>query len=220
MNSANRLRVHEIYQSIQGESTLAGMRCTFIRLAGCPLQCRYCDTPQAIPMDSGSWMNIEEIEKKVRDFANPLILITGGEPLAQRNCIPLLEALSGLDAILQLETSGALPIDKVPASVRRIVDIKTPDSGECQRNKLDNLAKLKAGDELKFVICSRADYEWSRDFITEHRLGLSSVPLLFSAAWGQLDIADLSSWIIEDRLPVRMQLQLHKVIWGAEAVGV
>ncbi|MDX8407722.1 MAG: radical activating enzyme family protein, partial [Mariprofundaceae bacterium] len=133
---------------------------------------------------------------------------------------PLLDALSGLDAMLQLETSGALPIDKVPASVRRIVDIKTPDSGECQRNRLDNLALLKAGDELKFVICSRADYEWSRDFISEHRLGRSGVPLLFSAAWQQLDNVDLSRWIIEDRLPVRMQVQLHKVIWGAEAVGV
>jgi len=196
------------------------MRCTFVRLAGCPLQCRYCDTPQAIPMDSGNWMNIEEVMAKVRSFANPLILVTGGEPLAQRNCIHLLAAMSGLDAMLQLETSGALPIDKVPAATRCIVDIKTPDSGECQRNRLANLAVLKAGDELKFVICSRADYEWSRDFIAEHQLGYADVPVLFSAAWQQLDNEDLSRWIIEDRLPVRMQVQLHKVIWGAEAVGV
>ncbi len=165
-------------------------------------------------------MNIPDIIATVREYGNPLILVTGGEPLAQRNCIPLLEYLAGLGAVIQLETSGALSIEKVHPAVHRIMDIKTPDSGECQRNRLANLPLLKAGDELKFVICSRADYEWSRDFISEHALESSGVPLLFSAAWQQVDNRNLSRWILEDRLPVRMQVQLHKIIWGAEAIGV
>jgi len=196
------------------------MRCTFVRLAGCPLNCTYCDTPQAIPRDSGDWMSIQNILDQVRQFNNPLTLVTGGEPLAQRDCIHLLEQLTGLDGIVQLETSGALPIGKVPASVRRIVDIKTPDSGECERNLLQNLELLKAGDELKFVICSRSDYEWSWQFVQQHGLGLNDVPVLFSAAWNKLQARDLCQWILEDHLPVRMQVQLHKVIWGAEATGV
>jgi len=196
------------------------MRCTFVRLAGCPLNCTYCDTPQAIPQDSGNWMPVADVLAQVKRFANPLILVTGGEPLAQRACINLLEQLTQLDAIVQLETSGALSIAKVPAAVRRIVDIKTPDSGECERNMLENLPLLKAGDELKFVICSRSDYEWSRDFVHRHGLGDSDVPVLFSTSWNSLQARDLCQWVLEDHLPVRMQVQLHKVIWGAEATGV
>jgi 7-carboxy-7-deazaguanine synthase len=196
------------------------MRCTFVRLAGCPLNCAYCDTPQAIPRDSGDWMPIKTILDQVKQFANPLTLVTGGEPLAQRDCINLLEQLTKLDGIVQLETSGALPIARVPAAVRRIVDIKTPDSGESNRNLLQNLPLLKAGDELKFVICSRSDYEWSRQFVQHHGLGLNDIPVLFSATWGHLQARDLCQWILEDHLPVRMQVQLHKVIWGVEATGV
>ncbi len=196
------------------------MRCTFVRLAGCPLECSYCDTPQAIPFDSGDVMSIDAVVEHVRKLGNPLVLVTGGEPLAQRACMPLLESLCRLDGIVQLETSGALPIEAVPADVRRIVDIKTPDSGECGSNRLSNLANLRSGDELKFVLCGRADYEWSRDFIRRHRLTDRNIPLLFSAAWQRLSLRDLSVWIIEDRLPVRMQVQLHKIIWGAEATGV
>jgi len=196
------------------------MRCTFVRLAGCPLNCTYCDTPQAIPRDSGDWMPIKTILDQVKQFANPLTLVTGGEPLAQRDCMNLLEQLTKLDSIVQLETSGALSIARVPAAVRRIVDIKTPDSGECNRNLLQNLALLKSGDELKFVICSRSDYEWSRQFVQQHSLGLNDIPVLFSAAWSHLQSRDLCQWILDDHLPVRMQVQLHKVIWGAEATGV
>ncbi len=215
-----RLQIHEIYSSIQGESTLAGMRCSFIRLAGCPLECSYCDTPQAIPRDSGRAMRLDEILERVRSLDNPLILVTGGEPLAQRGCIPLLEALLALPAIVQLETSGALPIEAVPAGVHRIMDIKTPGSGEADRNRLANLSDLRPDDELKFVLSGRADYEWARDFIAEHGLEDIGCPLLFSPAWSQLDPKDLAEWIIADRLPVRLQIQLHKVIWGSDASGV
>jgi len=196
------------------------MRCTFVRLAGCPLNCTYCDTPQAIPSDSGEWFEMETVLEKVRQFANPLVLVTGGEPLAQRACIELLEKLGELDCIVQLETSGALSIARVPPAIHRIVDIKTPDSGESKRNNLSNLPLLKTGDEVKFVICSRSDYEWCRDFVREHQLQNQNIPLLFSAAWGQLDAQKLCQWVLDDRLPVRVQIQLHKVIWGAEASGV
>jgi len=212
--------VHEIYDSIQGESTLAGMACTFVRLAGCPLRCSYCDTVQAQPSDSGEWMTIDEIVSQVARRNRPLVLVTGGEPLAQRNCLTLLERLQSLGAEVQLETSGAFSISEVPAGVRRIIDIKTPDSGEAARNRLENLALLKEGDELKFVICSRTDYEWSREFVKTHALAETGVPILFSPAWGRVSLTEMSRWLLEDCLPVRLHLQLHKIVWGAEATGV
>ncbi|ATX81891.1 7-carboxy-7-deazaguanine synthase [Mariprofundus ferrinatatus] len=196
------------------------MPCTFIRLAGCPLRCLYCDTEQAIPTDSGSWMQIDAIVADVQKRGRPLVLVTGGEPLAQRNCIVLLQRLVELGVEVQLETSGAYSVASVPEGVRRIIDIKTPDSGEVERNQLDNLDLLRSGDELKFVICSRSDYEWSRDFIRAHKLGLGEVPPLLSSAWGSVSAEELCAWMLEDHLPARMQLQLHKVIWGAEAKGV
>jgi len=195
------------------------MPCTFIRLAGCPLRCNYCDTTQAIPTDSGSWMDIDAIIEDVRQRARPLVLVTGGEPLAQRNCGELLSRLLGLGIEVQLETSGAYSVAAVPDGVHRIVDVKTPASGEVARNQLDNMQRLGAGDEIKFVICSRSDYEWSRDFIRNHRLGEGAVVLL-SAAWNEISSSDLCAWMLEDALPARLQLQLHKVIWGAEASGV
>lgn len=191
-----------------------------MRLAGCPLNCHYCDTPQAIPLDSGEPMTITDVVAAVREYGHPLVLVTGGEPLAQRNCIPLLEALVECVPTVQLETAGAYDISRVPANVCRIVDIKTPASGESQRNRWRNLARLQANDEIKIVIADRADYEWAKAIIAEHRLHELPCPLLFSPGWGTMDPALLCSWILEDHLPVRMQLQLHKYIWGAEATGV
>jgi 7-carboxy-7-deazaguanine synthase len=196
------------------------MPCTFIRLAGCPLRCSYCDTPQALAIDSGSLMTVDDIVQEVTSRKRPLVLVTGGEPLAQRNCLALLQALEALDCEVQLETSGAFSIASVPANIRRIVDIKTPDSGEAGRNQLENIPLLHAGDEVKFVLCSRQDYEWSRDFIAEHQLVRQGCNILFSPVWGLLSASDLSQWILQDKLPVRLQIQLHKVIWGAEATGV
>jgi len=196
------------------------MPCSFVRLAGCPLRCSYCDTPQAIPFDAGEEMTITEVVEAVRALATPLVLVTGGEPLAQRNCIPLLEQLQQVVTTVQLETSGAYDISRVPDGVCRIVDIKTPSSGESQRNRWSNLKMLTEQDEVKVVIMDRADYEWAASMINTHQLQRLEAPLLFSPAWGTMDPALLCSWILEDRLPVRMQLQLHKYIWGAEATGV
>ncbi len=212
--------MHEIYDTIQGESTLAGMPCTLLRLAGCPLRCSYCDTPKALPFDSGEWMEIEAIAAEVERRARPLALVTGGEPLAQRACPRLLERLAGSGRIVQLETSGAYDIGAVPAGVRRILDIKTPGSGEAERNRPENLPLLREGDEIKFVLTSREDYEWTRDFIRQHALDDAPAPLLLSPAWGMLEARDLSAWMLEDRLPARLQLQWHKIIWGGDADGV
>ncbi|MDX8406427.1 MAG: radical SAM protein [Mariprofundus sp.] len=209
-----------MYDSIQGESTLAGMACTFIRLAGCPLRCSYCDTPQAIPTDSGEWMQIADLLADVRHRGRPLVLVTGGEPLAQRHCGELLRGLLDLGCHVQLETSGAYALAGLPEGVRKIVDLKTPGSGEVDRNRWENLACLRAGDEIKIVLTGRADYEWARDMIGQHRLGGGDVPVLLSVAWGELTAAKLCQWMLDDHLPARLQVQIHKVIWGAEATGV
>lgn len=165
-------------------------------------------------------MTVDEIVRHVSERQRPLVLVTGGEPLAQRNCIPLLEGLLAFDCIVQLETSGAFSIADVPEGVRRIIDVKTPDSGEAKRNYLENLGLLRAGDELKFVICSREDYEWSRDLVRSYELARMGLPLLFSPVWGKLSPLEMSQWLLEDQLPVRLHMQMHKVIWGAEATGV
>ncbi len=196
------------------------MPCTFIRLAGCPLRCVYCDTTQAIPTDSGQWMNMDAIICEVKQRNRPLVLVTGGEPLAQKQCITLLKELDQLDCIVQLETSGAYLIDQVPESVHRIVDIKTPGSLEVERNRLENLELLSANDELKFVLTSRDDYEWAKQFIDHNKLENNKATLLMSPAFGSVQASDLCAWILEDELPVRMQMQLHKVIWDADATGV
>ncbi|TLS65996.1 radical SAM protein [Mariprofundus erugo] len=196
------------------------MPCTFVRLAGCPLRCTYCDTPQAIPTDSGEWMRIADVVDEVRRRARPLVLVTGGEPLAQRNCAQLLSELLTMGSLVQLETSGAYPLADLPAGVRKIVDLKAPGSGEVLRNRLDLLADLSAGDEIKIVLTDRADYEWARGMIEKYQLGLGDVPVLLSSAWGSLGADQLCQWLLEDRLPARLQLQLHKVIWGEGASGV
>jgi len=213
------MNIHEIYQSIQGESTLAGMPCTFVRLAGCPLRCTYCDTLQAIPFDSGSSMSIEDVLAQVKVLANPLVLVTGGEPLAQKSCIELLQKLLAMGVMVQLETSGALDIRSVPVAVRKVVDIKTPASGEEKRNRWENLPYLHDHDEIKFVLKDRADYLWAKRVIHE-RLADMRATILLSPCWGELNPEDLCAWILDDKLPVRMQLQMHKVIWGADKTGV
>ncbi len=213
------LNIHEIYASIQGESTLVGMPCTFVRLAGCPLQCSYCDTLQAISFDSGKAMAILDIVARVQELANPLVLVTGGEPLAQKSCADLLQLLSDVMPMVQLETSGALDTTFVPKQVRKIIDIKTPGSGEAKRHRWSNFENLQPHDEIKFVLTSRDDYEWSRDVVESQLKGISAT-LLFSPCWGMLNPSDLCSWVLEDHLPVRVQLQMHKVIWGADKTGV
>jgi len=165
-------------------------------------------------------MDMDAIIAEVKQRGRPLVLVTGGEPLAQKQCITLLKRLAELDCAVQLETSGAYLIDQVPDAVHRIVDIKTPGSLEVERNRLENLELLSANDELKFVITSRSDYEWSRHFISQYKLENSKATLLMSPAFGAVAAGDLCAWLLADRLPVRMQLQLHKVIWGAEATGV
>lgn len=213
------LNIHEIYTSVQGESTLVGMPCTFIRLAGCPLRCSYCDTLHAIPFDSGKAMSISDIVAHVKALSNPLVLVTGGEPLAQKNCIDLLQKLCDVIPVVQLETSGALDTTSVPKAVRKIIDVKTPASGEVKRNRWSNFSHLEPHDEIKFVLSNREDYEWARDIVqkTFHDV---SVTLLFSPCWEALSPADLCAWILEDHLPVRLQVQMHKVIWGADKTGV
>jgi len=211
------VRIHEIYDSIQGESTLAGTPCTLVRLAGCPLRCNYCDTPQALPFDSGKEYSIEQVIDEVRQRNRPLTLVSGGEPLAQKSCLPLLSGLAEISPVLQLETSGAFNISQTHPKVRRVLDIKTPGSGESRRNRWENIRFLKEGDEIKCVITSRDDYVWAVDILNEYRF---DVPMLFSPAWGDIDPLKLAQWMLEDHVPARMQLQLHKYIWGAEVTGV
>lgn len=213
------INIHEIYQSIQGESTLVGMPCTFVRLAGCPLRCTYCDTLQAIPFDSGKGMAIADVVVQVLAWDNPLVLVTGGEPLAQKSCIELLQKLLATGVIVQLETSGALDVRTVPDAVRKVLDIKTPGSGEEKRNRWENLQYLHSHDEIKFVLTNEADYAWAKRVIDE-RLQDTSATILLSPCWGSLNPEDLCAWVLRDKLPVRMQLQMHKVIWGAEKTGV
>lgn len=221
MTLSARLRVFEIYDCIQGESTLAGMPCTLVRLAGCPLDCSYCDTPEAIPFDSGSWMSVNDIVADVAARKRPLVLVSGGEPLAQKHCPALLDALSGTAALLQLETSGAFDISRLHPDVRRILDIKTPGCGEHERNIWDNLSVLKSGDEVKFVLCDEQDYRWSLDTLTKYADRIpADVPVLFSPVESSLSAVDLAAWILRDKAPVRLQIQMHKHIWGAEARSV
>ncbi|MDQ7002228.1 MAG: radical SAM protein [Ghiorsea sp.] len=195
------------------------MPCTFIRLAGCPLRCVYCDTPQAIPLDSGQSQTFESIFKTLPQPATPIALVTGGEPLAQKNCIALLKALLPMYAHVQLETAGAHDISKVPDDVAIILDIKTPGSGEAKRNRWQNMQHLRDNTEIKFVLTNKADYMWAKEIMATYDLA-NQCTVLMSCTWGSLEAKDLAAWIIEDNLPVRLQLQLHKYIWDAEATGV
>ncbi len=198
---------------------MAGMPCTFIRLAGCPLNCTYCDTRQAIPFDSGEEKGFDAILESLPAGSRQLVLVTGGEPLAQKNCMKLLSVLIPLYEHVQLETSGAYDISKVPAEVAVILDIKTPGSGECERNKWQNMEYLQPNTEIKFVLTSQEDYVWAKEIISQYDLA-KKCTVLMSCTWGSLHPKDLAEWIVRDQLPVRLQLQLHKYIWGSEVSGV
>jgi 7-carboxy-7-deazaguanine synthase len=205
------LKISEIFFSLQGETARAGLPTVFVRLTGCPLRCVWCDTAYAF--SGGQRMALPEILAEVARHAARWVCVTGGEPLAQKACLPLLSALCDAGYSVSLETSGSLDIGGVDARVSRIVDLKAPGSGEFAQNRWENLALLTPQDELKFVLKDRADYEWARATINEHQLD-AICPLLFSPVQGDLEPATLAEWILADRLPVRFQLQLHKLLWG------
>lgn len=205
------LRITEIFHSLQGETTRVGLPTVFVRLTGCPLRCRWCDT--AYSFQGGEAMDLNEVLARVAAFNTPTVCVTGGEPLSQKNALPLLTALCDADYSVSLETSGALDISLVDARVARIVDIKPPGSGEAPRNRWENLAHLTPDDEVKFVLADRADYDWACAAINEHALPQRCTVLL-SPVQGELEPAQLADWILQDRMPVRMQLQLHKLLWG------
>ena len=205
------LKITELFHSLQGEARDAGRPTVFIRLTGCPLRCVYCDSEYAFY--GGEWMHIDQILEKVSSYRTRYVCVTGGEPLAQKRCHELLEKLSDTGYQVSLETSGAIDVSQVDQRVSRVVDIKTPDSGEAGRNLWANLDVLSAHDQVKFVICSRADYDW---VVTELQTrGLEKkLDILFSPAWGEVDATVLAEWVLEDQLNVRVQLQLHKLLWG------
>jgi len=206
-----RLKITEVFYSLQGEADTVGFPTVFVRLTGCPLRCQYCDTTYAF--HGGEWMSIDGVLGRVAEFAPRYVCVTGGEPLAQKNCLPLLTRLCDAGYRVSLETSGAMPLAAVDARVIRVVDVKTPGSQEERRNRYDELALLRPEEQVKFVICDRADYEWSRAKIAE--LGLDRrCTVLFSPSADQVPARELADWILADRLPVRFQLQLHKVLWG------
>lgn len=211
------LKITEIFKSIQGESSYAGLPCVFVRLTGCNLRCTWCDTEYAFY--SGRDMAIEDILAQVKATGVRLVEITGGEPLLQEEVYPLMRALLDEGHTVMLETGGSLPLDRVPEGVVKIVDLKAPGSGEEARNRWDNLQQLKAGDEIKIVLKDRTDYEWAREVIANRRLA-DTAPVLLSPVFETLDLKQLAEWILEDGLPVRLQTQLHKHIWGKDAIGV
>lgn len=207
----SRLKITEIFYSLQGEADTVGFPTVFVRLTGCPLRCQYCDTAYAF--QGGDWRTIDDLLDQVRAFGVKHVCVTGGEPLAQKNCLPLLTGLCDAGYQVSIETSGAMPLDGVDARVVRVVDVKTPGSREERRNRYADLELLRADEQVKFVICDRADYEWSRARVEE--LGLARrCTVLFSPSADQLPARELADWILADRLPVRFQLQLHKVLWG------
>lgn len=206
------LRISEIFYSLQGETTTSGLPTAFIRLTGCPLRCSYCDTEYAF--FGGEKYALGQILEQVKGYQPRYVTVTGGEPLAQPSCLPLLSDLCDAGYRVSLETSGALPIADVDKRVVVILDLKTPASGEAGRNLWENLPHLKDGDEIKFVICDRADYEWVRLKLDQYNLNDGRFELLFSPSQGQLEPAQLAEWIMADNLPVRLQMQLHKQLWG------
>ena len=205
------LRVTEIFLSVQGEATSVGWPTVFVRLTGCPLRCHYCDTAYAF--HGGERLGMGDIVARVGEYGVRHVCVTGGEPLAQRGCAELVRRLCDAGLAVSVETSGALDIGVLDPRAQRVMDVKTPGSGESGRNLAGNLEKLRSRDCAKFVICSREDYEWSRAFVAEHDLA-ARCELLFSPCWGSLAPAALAEWILADRLPVRFQVQLHKVLWG------
>jgi 7-carboxy-7-deazaguanine synthase len=210
-NNELTLKINEIFFSIQGETTRAGLPTVFIRLTGCPLRCTYCDTAYAF--HDGDKMTLAEIMQTISDYKSKQITVTGGEPLAQRNCRPLLEILCDAGYDVSLETSGALDIQDIDNRVARIVDLKTPASGEVDKNLYENMLHLNPHDQVKFVICDREDYEWSKEVLNEYKIS-EQCEVLFSGSHGEIQSEQLADWILEDQLPVRLQIQLHKYLWG------
>ena len=213
-----KLTINEIYFSVQGESTWAGLPCVFVRLTFCDLRCTYCDTEYAFY--DGKKRSLGEIVDDVLTFDCPLVEITGGEPLLQRNALPLMAMLADADRTVLLETSGAHDISAVDPRVHRIMDLKTPGSGEVERNLFSNIDYLTSRDEVKFVIGSREDYEWSRTQLRDHRLAGRCRAVLFSPIFGRIDPREIVEWVLADKLPVRFQLQMHKFIWTPTQRGV
>jgi len=213
------LLIHEIYKSVQGESTFAGLPCTFVRTTGCNLRCTWCDTPQAFY--GGTRVTRAEVLEQALSSGTRLVEVTGGEPLLQPAVRPLMAELCDAGRTVLLETSGEQDLCGVDERVHIIMDLKAPASGECKGNRFENLTHLAdCRDEVKFVLADRGDYEWMRDVIAEHALAERRLPLLASCVWGDLDPKDLVAWVLADDLQVRVQLQMHKYIWGAEAEGV
>ncbi|MBA1146247.1 7-carboxy-7-deazaguanine synthase QueE [Ectothiorhodospiraceae bacterium WFHF3C12] len=210
---APAVRITEIFLSLQGESDTVGWPTVFVRLTGCPLRCQYCDTEYAFK--GGERMALTDIAARVDEYGVRHVTVTGGEPLAQPDCIPLLENLCDAGYTVSLETSGAMDVSRVDPRVIKVMDLKTPASREQHRNRWDNLAHLGPNDQVKFVICDRRDYDWARDVVREHHLA-SRCQVLFSPSYEELSPRILADWIVADRLPVRFQVQLHKLLWGDE----
>jgi 7-carboxy-7-deazaguanine synthase len=211
------LKINEIFKSIQGESSHTGLPCVFVRLTGCNLSCTWCDTDYAF--NEGNDMTLEDIVAAVERCGISLVEITGGEPLMQKEVLPLMQTLLDKDYTVMLETAGSLPIDEVPDRVIKIMDLKCPGSGEVAKNNFDNLRHLTLKDEVKFVILDRRDYDWSKKTLNEYSIH-KKAQVLFSPVYEKLDLKDLVQWVLEDNLSVRIQTQLHKVIWSKDAIGV
>ncbi len=210
---ADRLKITEVFLSLQGEARDAGWPTVFVRLTGCPLRCQYCDTTYSF--FGGEWRLIDDLLAEVASHGVRHVCVTGGEPLSQKRCLDLLRRLCDAGYVVSLETSGAIDIADVDPRVSRVLDIKTPGSAEVARNRWENLPLLTAHDQVKFVICSREDYEWSRDVLREHRLH-ERCDVLFSPSKSEVSARDLADWIVQDRLPVKFQMQLHKILWNDE----
>ena len=214
---SDTLKVIEIYQSIQGESSLTGRPCTFIRLAGCPLRCRWCDTVYSF--EGGFVKSIPELIAEVNKLSPKLVELTGGEPLAQENCVDLIKELIRENFSVMIETGGSESIAELPSEVHIVMDIKCPGSGMEKKNKLSNLAQMKTTDDLKFVVASRADFDWTIAFIENHKIQ-NKMNLLVSPAWGLVEPKDLVAWILGASIPLQLNLQIHKYIWGPRVKGV
>ncbi len=208
---SNEIRINEIFYSLQGESSRVGLPTVFVRLTGCPLRCGYCDTAYAF--HEGKTRSIDDVMDEIAGFGARYVCVTGGEPLAQKSCLSLLTRLCDANYSVSLETSGALSVAAVDPRVSRIVDIKTPGSGEAEKNHWDNIGLLNRHDEIKFVLTSEADYQWAKSLVVEKQLA-AICPVLFSPAFEELPYSALAEWVLRDKLNVRMQVQLHKIIWG------